>query len=93
MIMKKRINKYEIPNLLYNNFISYFEYGTVRRGNESYTYFKTDKLTDTQRNALNSLFVDCLILGSHSQYAPEKHYNLICFKRGVNTYINSEHIS
>ena len=91
--MKVVINKYEIPALLDNIDISYFEYGTVKRDSESYTYYKCDKLTDLQRDAIGRLFVDCLILGSNSQSAPELSYSMLCFKRGVKTYINSEVIS
>ena len=58
--------------------ISYYEYGTVKKDNKkTHDYYKTDKITDKQKDELELKGVE--VLTSFKQYAPELKSALICF--------------
>lgn len=58
--------------------ISYYEFGTIKQGRKKlYDYYKTDKITQQQKEFLESN--GAIIKLSYCQYAPEIKSALICF--------------
>ena len=67
---------------LYSAGVSYHDYGTIKQGKTAlFTYFKADKITDTQLAAIKAFCPDVQVKGLRSQYAPELTSVAICFPK------------
>lgn len=62
----------DAANRLYRAGVAYHTYGTLKVGKTSYfNYYKADKVTDSQLEALREFCPDVRLKGIRSQYAPE----------------------
>lgn len=69
---------------LYRAGVSYHAYGTITQGKTAlFDYYKADKVTDEQLEALRQYCPDVQVKGSRSEYAPELRSVLVCFPKAA----------
>lgn len=73
-----------MASTLYKAGVSYHDYGTIKQGKTAlFTYFKADRITDTQLAAIKAFCPDVQVKGLRSQYAPELTSVAICFPKAA----------
>ena len=78
--LRPRVGNTQIGGFLYNNGISYHDYGTVAtKGNNVrlFDYYAVDKLTDKQRQIIRDNIPMAIFRVTACQYAPEIKKGLI----------------
>lgn len=78
--MKKLLDSDQAPTL-YRLGISYHAYGDIKDGRKIIArWFKADKVTKEQKQALQALDCSVYFLTASPEYAPEIKNVLVCFK-------------
>lgn len=74
----------EAASRLYRAGVSYYAYGTIKQGKTAlFNYYKADKVTDAQLEALREYCPDVQVKGARSEYAPELRSVLVCFPKAA----------
>lgn len=82
--MKLPYKKADTASTIYRLGISYYAFGTLSQGKAKlFDYFKCDKVTQEQIEALRSFCPDLQIKGVSPSYAPELRSVLLCFPKAA----------
>jgi len=80
--------KYQITKAASNLFsagVRFYDYGEIRgpKGERLFDYYKTDGVTDSQKESLRAYCPDVQFKESRAQYAPEIRACLVCFPKAA----------
>ena len=82
--MKLPYNKALTASTLYRNGVSYHAFGVIKQGKTMlFDYYKCDKVTDEQAEALRQFCPDMQVKGCRAEYAPELRSVLLCFPKAA----------